>query len=44
MLFDLWNQVCVSAVCGLRFNDFRLVGFFMQAKISIDMICFRQSD
>ena len=29
--------VCVSAVCGLHFTDFRQVAFFMQTKISIRM-------
>ena len=27
----------MSAVCGLRFTDFRQVAFFMQTKISIRM-------
>ena len=29
--------MCVSAVCGLRFTDFRQVVFFIQTKISIRM-------
>ena len=34
----------MSAVCGLRFTDFRQVAFFLQAKISIHINCSRQSD
>ena len=34
LYFYLSFGVCVSAVCGLCFTDFRQVAFFLQAKIS----------
>ena len=34
----LYFGVCMSAVCGLRFTDFRQITFFVQAKISVQLI------